>query len=167
MPINDLAILHIPSVANPTGDNNLISANIKSGAIIMGVVGKGSVVETEDATATSATIVLGSDGYVNGVKINGAATIETLGGVKKASGTMVTTSLNTINVGFQPSTVIVHQAYGVNDYVYMISPIMNRYSDYYSGGGTCSNTVTPVVVTSTGFTYAGISGGTADYICYE
>jgi len=71
MPINDLAILHTPSVANPTGDNNLVTGNIKAGANILGVSGKSSVVDTSDALATAVQLLSGASAYVNGIKIAG------------------------------------------------------------------------------------------------
>ncbi|RII32864.1 hypothetical protein D2A34_21965 [Clostridium chromiireducens] len=50
---------------------NLVTDNIKSGVTINGVPGKSSVVDTSDATATSAQMLYNSTGYVNGSKITG------------------------------------------------------------------------------------------------
>lgn len=52
----------------------LISTNIKAGVTVLGVAGKSSVVDTEDATAAAATIVSGKTAYVNGTKITGSLT---------------------------------------------------------------------------------------------
>ncbi len=66
------------------GDADLVSANVKANSNILGVQGKPSVVDTEDATASAAQIVSGYSGYVNGSKVNGNATIQSLGGIKIA-----------------------------------------------------------------------------------
>lgn len=50
------------------------SANIKSGATILGVSGSSTVVDTSDATAAAGTIVNGKTAYVNGAKITGSLT---------------------------------------------------------------------------------------------
>ena len=55
------------------GDVDLASANIKSGVNIFGVLGKLSVVDTEDADASTTDILLGKTGYVNGIKVTGVA----------------------------------------------------------------------------------------------
>ena len=52
----------------------IISSNIKSGATILGVSGSSTVVDTSDATASSATIYTGVTAYVNGSKITGTMT---------------------------------------------------------------------------------------------
>lgn len=52
----------------------LIADNIKSGVTVLGVSGKTSVVETEDATAQASQIIKGQTAYVNGAKITGALT---------------------------------------------------------------------------------------------
>ena len=63
------------SVALDTSAKNaIVSGNIKSGATILGVAGAASVVDTSDATATSATVYSGKTCYVNGAKITGALT---------------------------------------------------------------------------------------------
>lgn len=54
-------------------DSNLTSANIKSGITILGITGKSSVKETNDANATAADITLNKTAYVNGAKITGSA----------------------------------------------------------------------------------------------
>ena len=53
------------------GDINHISANIKAGITDFGVVGKASVVDTADATATASHLLVGDIDYVNGVKHTG------------------------------------------------------------------------------------------------
>lgn len=57
--------------------NSIISANIKSGATILGVNGDSNVVDTTIASggATSATILSGYGAYVNGSLISGSATV--------------------------------------------------------------------------------------------
>jgi hypothetical protein len=51
--------------------SNLVSANLKSGVTINGVIGKSSVVETSDATVVASKMLSGESGYVNGNKIIG------------------------------------------------------------------------------------------------
>lgn len=53
------------------GDPDLISANIKSGINIFGVVGSSSVVDTSDATIATGDVLSGKTGYKNGAKITG------------------------------------------------------------------------------------------------
>ncbi|MFX3672866.1 MAG: phage tail protein [Paenisporosarcina sp.] len=53
------------------GDADLVAANIKAGINIFGVAGKASVVDTFDATALAAEILVGDTAYVNGVKVTG------------------------------------------------------------------------------------------------
>lgn len=63
------------SVSIATAEQNkIVTGNIKSGVTILGVSGKASVVDTADATATSAQIVNGATAYVNGSKVTGALT---------------------------------------------------------------------------------------------
>ncbi|MDF2884976.1 MAG: putative phage tail fiber protein [Clostridiaceae bacterium] len=70
-----------------SGDADLISGNIKAGINIFGVDGKSSVVDTADAIAGVSDIISGKTAYVNGNKITGQATIQSLGGHLYASGT--------------------------------------------------------------------------------
>lgn len=53
------------------GDADLVSANIKSGVNIFGVAGSSTVVDTNDATATSADLLSGKTAYVKGAKVTG------------------------------------------------------------------------------------------------
>ena len=53
------------------GDTDLVSANIKSGVNIFGVAGSSTVVDTNDATATSADLLSGKTAYVKGAKVTG------------------------------------------------------------------------------------------------
>ena len=54
-------------------DSNLTTANIKSGVTILGVAGKTSVKETNDANAVAADITLNKTAYANGAKVTGSA----------------------------------------------------------------------------------------------
>ena len=56
----------------------VIPGNIKSGATILGVAGKTSVVDTDDADATAGDILSGKTAYVNGQKITGTTTMPTI-----------------------------------------------------------------------------------------
>ena len=71
---NDI-IVHAVSAAI---DENIQSENIKAGTNILGVDGKETVVDTEDATAMAKNILEGQTAYVNGEKIDGS--IETYDG---------------------------------------------------------------------------------------
>ena len=55
-----------------TEQAKIVTGNIKSGVMILGIAGKSSVVDTSDATATAATILNGVTAYVNGSKITGS-----------------------------------------------------------------------------------------------
>lgn len=59
---------------------DIISANIKSGATILGVNGDSNVVDTTLASggATSAQILSGYGAFVNGSLVNGSATVPTV-----------------------------------------------------------------------------------------
>ena len=59
-----------------TGDADLVSANIKSGANIFGVAGNSNVVDTSAGTATAAQILSGKIAYVDGAKITGTRTAQ-------------------------------------------------------------------------------------------
>ncbi len=54
-----------------SGDADLVTGNIKSGANIFGVAGKASVVDTSDANAVAGNMLSGKTAYVNGSKITG------------------------------------------------------------------------------------------------
>jgi hypothetical protein len=56
----------------------VIPGNIKAGATILGVDGKSSVVDTDDADATAGDILSGKTAYVNGQKITGTTTMPTI-----------------------------------------------------------------------------------------
>ena len=56
----------------------VIPGNIKAGATILGVDGKASVVDTDDADATAGDILSGKTAYVNGQKITGTTTMPTI-----------------------------------------------------------------------------------------
>jgi hypothetical protein len=55
-----LSQTHIPSVSNPTGDNNLIQSNILKGQTILGMVGTGG---KRYATGTLTTSVVNDQSY--------------------------------------------------------------------------------------------------------
>jgi hypothetical protein len=97
--VNNGAVIITPSTVNQVilkdyhngngyvvGDSDLVSANIKAGANIFNVQGKASVVDTEDANATTAQILAGFFAYVKGSKVNGNASIQSLGGYKMLFG---------------------------------------------------------------------------------
>lgn len=56
----------------------IIAGNIKAGVTILGVAGKTSVVDTEDADAAAGDILAGKTAYVNGVKVTGTTTLPTI-----------------------------------------------------------------------------------------
>ena len=68
---------HICAAIN-TGElitkENIIADKIKAGETILGVLGKSSVVDTDDATASNSDLVDGKTAYVNGNKITGTIT---------------------------------------------------------------------------------------------
>lgn len=57
-----------------TEQAKIIADNIKSGATILGISGKSSVVDTADADATAGNILDGKTAYVNGAKLTGTLT---------------------------------------------------------------------------------------------
>ena len=76
-----------------SGDADLVSANIKSGANIFGVAGATAVVNTSDANAVAGNILSGKTAYVNGSKITGTI-------ASKAAATYTpSTSNQTISAG--------------------------------------------------------------------
>jgi len=104
---------YLSGIQTILGDPDLISANIKAGVNIFNVQGKASVVDTVDATALlSSQIVAGYNAYVNGNKINGSATIQSLGGKRFASGVVNNYfignggSVITLNLQFTPSVML-------------------------------------------------------------
>lgn len=56
----------------------LVSDNLKAGTTILGISGKATVVDTEDANATANQILNGATAYVGGSKVTGAATVPTV-----------------------------------------------------------------------------------------
>mgnify|MGYP002706005620 CR=1 FL=1 len=53
----------------------IVSGNIKAGTTILGVEGKTSVVDTEDADAAAGDLLEGKTAYVNGQKVTGTTTL--------------------------------------------------------------------------------------------
>ncbi|MGO4540386.1 hypothetical protein AB4Z33_16790 [Paenibacillus sp. 2TAB19] len=86
------------------GDADLISANIKAGVNIFGVVGNPNVVNTAEATApaTAAQIFTGRKAFVNGAAVTGTMVDRTAGGADVA-GTAV---------GSQPGKVFIQAPQG-------------------------------------------------------
>lgn len=58
--------------------SKIITGNIKSGVTILGVSGSSSVVDTADATSSSAQILTGYTAYVNGSKVTGTLSSPTI-----------------------------------------------------------------------------------------
>ena len=56
-------------------DSNLVTGNIKSGATVLGVQGKSSVVDTADANAIASQVKKGKTAYINGTKVTGTGEI--------------------------------------------------------------------------------------------
>ena len=75
--ISDISIPvgYYDGVTKIIGDSDLIANNIRSGINIFGVSGKSSVVDTSDADAIPANILLGKTSYVNGSKITGISNL--------------------------------------------------------------------------------------------
>lgn len=114
-----------------SNEPDLSSDNIKAGKSILGVSGKSSVVDTADATALTADKILnGYSAYANGSKVNGNATIESLGGKKFKSDTITFDSQGNISYtcGFKPSIVILQGEVMECFYLSFIS------SNYTQGG---------------------------------
>ena len=207
------------------GDADLISANIKAGANILGVAGSSTVVDTANAFLDPQYLLQGYSGYDDGVKkdgtmpiwnpsygdhwetgttsvgaytygnganyaymsipnkqyvnninwvchyepylfpqnivsganifgVVGSATIESLGGKRKASGSTATpdgVSIN-VNLGFQPSAIIVSTNYSNYKFLYDSDLGYNmRLASTVASGSFFS-------VTSTGFTLTNIGG---------
>jgi len=87
--------------------------NISSGYYSGGKVTANSLSSQTGATATAAQIIAGYTAWVNGKKLTGNATIESLGGKKFAQGSVSEVINNTqiydinINLGFKPSVLII------------------------------------------------------------
>lgn len=62
---------YLSGVQTIAGDVNLVAGNIKNGLSIFGVAGNYTGLDTSDATATAAEILLGKTAYVNDTKITG------------------------------------------------------------------------------------------------
>jgi|GEM_PF-3413761 len=103
-------------------ENNLVSGNIKAGTNIFGVSGKSSVVDTADATALTADKILsGYSAYANGSKINGSATLQSLGGKRVYTSSSATNQYGHIIVSglpFRPTLALITFT---NGYVLILS----------------------------------------------
>ncbi|MBZ9690745.1 hypothetical protein [Clostridium sp. M14] len=91
------------------GGSYIIPAGYHNGS---GKVTANSLASQTQATATAAQILEGFSAYVNGNKVNGNASIQSLGGRRVASGTF--TYDQTITLPFNPSVVVarVEDSYG-------------------------------------------------------
>lgn len=61
-----------------SGDADLVSANIKSGANIFGVAGKTEVVDTSSGDAVAGEILKGKKAWVDGAEVTGTASLPTI-----------------------------------------------------------------------------------------
>ncbi|WP_061307260.1 hypothetical protein [Clostridium botulinum] len=88
------------------GGSYIIPAGYHNGN---GKVIANSLVNQTPGNATTAQILSGFSAWVNGNKINGSASIESLGGTNKKSGTLTMNKGTTINIqlGFKPNFVLV------------------------------------------------------------
>ncbi|WP_459480256.1 hyaluronate lyase N-terminal domain-containing protein [Clostridium saccharoperbutylacetonicum] len=138
------------------GDSELVSANIRAGINIFGVDGKPSVVDTADATAGAADIVLNKTAYVNGNKVTGQATIASLGGAHYITGPISPSQtpvqlihpnggtsnyyLITVSTGFMPMGLLLLDDRGTYITHYVNS--INYFNDpYWSSGGNRGNII--------------------------
>ncbi|NRT90084.1 phage tail protein [Clostridium beijerinckii] len=98
---------------------NLAASVIKAGTTVGGILGT----FTSDATAVAADIINGKTAYVNGNKITGNATIESLGGRQYTSGVVNHTAntTDTITLPFIPSVIIIGFSAGAQKAAYWIS----------------------------------------------
>ncbi len=93
-----------------TGDVDLITGNIKSGATIFGVTGKTEVVDTTEATneASAADLLSGKVAFVNGGKITGSLPTQTLSDTSTtvSAGYYATTDLATVDSDLTAANIL-------------------------------------------------------------
>ena len=98
-------------------NSNLIASYIKEGVKVGGITGTLEVLNTSDATATSADIAKGKTAYVNGVKITGTYLESTLGNA----------------TGNETENSYVHDKYGNQVVVPAGFKVVNPYDDVTKG----------------------------------
>ena len=82
-----------------SGDVNLVTGNIKSGASIFGVPGASAVVDTSTGTAAAGDMLASKTAYVNGAAITGTMASQTLSAASAtvAAGYYATTTLTAVD----------------------------------------------------------------------
>jgi hypothetical protein len=158
-------------------DSNINQNNIKSGVSICGVSGKSSIVDTGDATAGVWQILSGYSAYINGQKINGQATIQSLGGRRCKSDIINYTNSSPyvqslqVDVGFQPSTILTFLSSSNSFLVNIKCPDIgvDRRILFGSNWDTSNGSTEPaqLSINSNGFTLQEVYVGTIKYFCIE
>ena len=141
------------------GGSYTIPAGYHNGS---GKVTANSLASQISATVDASKILQGYSAWVNGSKINGTATIESLGGSIPYSNTITVTytsgesTAKTINIGFRPKFVIVKPKTDVRCYMRSeaFSQFNRGWTDYDSSTGTENDYKTKITgFTSNGFIY--------------
>ncbi|WP_242864990.1 hypothetical protein [Clostridium botulinum] len=114
------------------GGSYIIPSGYHNGS---GKVTANSLASQTQGNATAAQIIAGFSAWVNGSKINGNATIESLGGIRVASGKASLDNSNiytkhSANIGFTPTTVYLIHSGGKKAYIntFGLLPIPNGVS---------------------------------------
>lgn len=137
------------------GDTDLVSANIKSGVSIFGVAGSSTVVDTNDATATSADLLSGKTAYVKGAKVTGNIA------TKSSADMTVSGKTVTAPAGYYASAASKSVADGsattpAKTITATVTPSLNTSTGVVSITVAGSSSVTPTV--SAGYVTAGTAG---------